>query len=89
MTTDDSFDFTDLGEKLRGPEGPELAAGVIARLRQLQEEAKKRGDSGLSPADFARNTALSDALAAAEDVMVGISTVTSGPASPGPRSEGN
>lgn len=76
-----AFDFTDLGESLRGPNGPAVASASIARLAQLKTSVAGRLAGGLPPGEYERHMALSEALAAAEAVMVRISsliTVVSG-----------
>ena len=72
---EESFDFTDLGERLRGPDGKEVAAASIARLGQLQDAVAAKLAGGLPPAEYQRHAALSDALAAGQAVMVRISSL--------------
>ncbi len=74
-TSAETFDFTDLGEKLRGPEGPDIAAASISRLGQLAREVSGKISGGLPPSEYERNAALLDALAAAETVMIDISSL--------------
>ncbi len=71
----ETFDFTDLGEKLRGPDGPNIAAASIARIAQLKNDVAAKRASGLSPSEYERHSALLDALAAAESVVVRISSL--------------
>lgn len=74
-TSAETFDFTDLGEKLRGPDGQKIAAASIARIAQLKDEVAARRAAGLSPGEYERHSALMDALAAAESVVVRISSL--------------
>jgi hypothetical protein len=71
----ETFDFTDLGEKLRSPNGPSIAAASLARIAQLKDEVAARRAAGLSPGEYERHSALLDALAAAESVVVRISSI--------------
>lgn len=71
----ETFDFTDLGEKLRGPDGQNIAAASIARLAQLKDEVAAKRAAGLSPVEYERHSALLGALAAAESVVVRISSL--------------
>ncbi|MDC9823036.1 hypothetical protein PRN20_04770 [Devosia sp. ZB163] len=78
MTENDiaeAFDFTDLGEQLRGPNGADIAAATIARLGQLKDGVAGKLAGGLPPGEYERHTALSEALAAAQAVMVRISSL--------------
>lgn len=74
----ETFDFTDLGEKLRSPDGPNIAAASIARIAQLKAEVTHKQAGGLPPGEYERYTALFDALAAAESVVVRISSLMGG-----------
>ena len=79
--SEETFDFTDLGEKLRGPDGRNIASTSIARLGELQDATAGKLAGGLLPGEYERHSALSEALAAAQAVMVRISslmTVVSG-----------
>ena len=73
--TEEAFDFTDLGEQLRGPNGRDVASASIARLGQLKDGVASKLLGGLAPAEYERHTALSEALAAAQTVMVRISSL--------------
>lgn len=73
--TEETFDFTDLGEQLRGPNGADVAAATVARLRQLKDGVAGKLAGGLPPGEYERHAALSEALAAAQAVMVRISSL--------------
>ena len=71
---DEQFDFTELGEQLRGPGGAEVARQALARLDQLQFEVEARLARGLPTAEYDANRRLATALAAARRVMIDFST---------------
>lgn len=74
-TRAETFDFTDLGEKLRSPDGPNIASASIARIAQLKDVVAAKRAGGLPPGEYERHSALFDALAAAESVVIRISSL--------------
>lgn len=63
--------FSDLAERLARSDAPqELMKEVLARLGRLQEEVGGHVAAGAGKERFARLTALSNAIAAAHDVVV-------------------
>ena len=72
---EEAYDFTDLGEKLRGPNGGDVASASIARIGQLKNGVAGKLAGGLQPGEYERHAALSEALAAAESVMIGFSSL--------------
>jgi hypothetical protein len=67
----EQFDFTELGERLRGPNGGEVAEEALQRLGRLAAETETRLAGGLPPEEYEANRRLSAALAAAQRVVVG------------------
>lgn len=66
--------MTDLGEALLGPDGPKIAADLLARIRHLGSGIMKEMRDGTAPERFAALEAVKKALDQAEKIVVGLAT---------------
>lgn len=63
--------MTELEERLYGRDRPAVIAATLARLDHIASQIAAFQRSGPSPVDYARATAIGQAVAAARDVVTG------------------
>lgn len=62
--------FSDLEDRLLGPDGPAALAAALSALRSIAEELKGAIAAGLSQEDFAQAQKVLAASAAAEHILL-------------------
>lgn len=71
---EDVFEFTDLSERLRGPDAEAAARQALERLRSLRERVGARARDGARPDEYENLGRLSDALACAEAIVISLAS---------------
>jgi hypothetical protein len=67
--SEEPVDFLEIQERLRHDTDGKLRRELEAQLAELQHRVKRGLDAGAAPDEFARLTALNDAVAAAGQVL--------------------
>jgi hypothetical protein len=65
----DQFSMTDLGEALRGPDGPKKRKEVLATLEALKAKVDSSIKEGAPPAEFEKQQKISRAVQTSIDAL--------------------
>ena len=63
------FGFTDLEERLLGPDGPDQLRATVGDLRALREQVQAKANAGVSADDFETAQLVLAAINAAERIL--------------------
>jgi hypothetical protein len=74
---DEHYSFTDLSERLQGPDGQAVAELCRERLAQLQQLVAKRIADGVIYQEYEKYRQLAESLAAAQRLVVRICSSSS------------
>ncbi len=66
----DEISFSELSERLDGPDGVQVAESTLRRIEELQAELASNIAAGLPPDDYEKATKVQKALAAARDIVL-------------------
>lgn len=66
----EEISFSELSERLDGPDGVQVAESTLRRIEELQAVLASKISAGLPPEDYDKATKLQKALAAARDIML-------------------